>query len=157
DGGAPEQDQAAKDLIDELVGRYEDDAASGRTPDLAALTRDCPELRARLESELRRLDEFDRLIDVTRPHPGPTPEAQPLPSIPGSIVQARLGGGGMGVVYRPRQLLPERPVALKMIRAGARASREDLARFQAEADAIASLQHPGIVQLYELGVHEGRP
>jgi WD40 repeat protein len=155
---AAEQHEAAQDLLAELVDRYEDAAAAGRTPDLAALTRDCPELRARLESELRRLTEFDRLIDVTRPHPGPPPaDGEPLPAVAGYVVQALLGEGGMGVVYRARQLYPERPVALKMIRAGARASREDLLRFQTEAEAIASLHHPGIVQLFELGVHEGRP
>jgi WD40 repeat protein/serine/threonine protein kinase len=78
-------------------------------------------------------------------------------SVPGYAVLAELGRGGMGVVYQARHLKLNRLVALKMILAGSHAGTADLARFQTEAQAIARLQHPNIVQVYEVGEHEGKP
>jgi tetratricopeptide (TPR) repeat protein len=72
-------------------------------------------------------------------------------------VEAVLGRGGMGVVYRARHLKLNRPVALKMILAGAYASPPDRARFQREAEAVAALRHPNLVQVYDSGEAGGRP
>src|SRR5262249_19220544 len=83
--------------------------------------------------------------------------AQSLPSIAGYEVLAVLGSGGMGVVYRARHVRLERPVALKMILPGSYAGEQDLARLRAEAQVVARLQHPNIVQFYEVGEHQGRP
>ena len=87
--------------------------------------------------------------------PAPNAEAGPLPVIPGCEVLEFLGRGGMGVVYRARQLTLGRQVALKMIQTSG--DSHYAARLRAEASALARLQHPNIVQIHELGEHDGRP
>jgi hypothetical protein len=84
-------------------------------------------------------------------------ESRAYPEVPGYEVLGILGHGGMGVVYRARQLKANRLVALKMIRSVEHASPTDRLRFQIETEAVARLQHPHIVQLYEAGEVRGLP
>jgi eukaryotic-like serine/threonine-protein kinase len=89
---------------------------------------------------------------------GSGPKAvMPLPPLPGYEVLEVIGRGGMGVVYKARQTNLNRMVAVKMILAGAHAGPKDLIRFRTEAETVARLHHPNIVQVYDIGSHEGRP
>src|SRR5262249_59531983 len=84
-------------------------------------------------------------------------ESREYPEIPGYEILGLCGHGGMGVVYRARQLGANRLVALKMLRAVEPASPTERLRFQIETEAVARLQHPQIVQLHEVGEVRGLP
>jgi serine/threonine protein kinase len=89
----------------------------------------------------------------------PRREIQPsdIEEIPGYELLGVLGRGGMGIVFRARQVSLKRQVALKMILTGRDARTDDRLRFQKEAEAVARLQHPNIVQIYEVGQQNGLP
>jgi tetratricopeptide (TPR) repeat protein/predicted Ser/Thr protein kinase len=88
----------------------------------------------------------------------PAPSAAPpIVAVPGYEVISLLGKGGMGVVYMARQRRLNRVVALKMILHAEHAGTDERRRFQAEAEAVARLQHPHIVQIHEVGEHNGLP
>src|SRR5262249_40478652 len=80
-----------------------------------------------------------------------------LPVITGYEVESILGRGGMGVVFKARHVKLNRVVAVKMLLAGAYAGVEELARFRREAEAVAALRHPNIVQIHDAGEVGGRP
>jgi WD40 repeat protein len=86
----------------------------------------------------------------------PATATAPLPDVPGYEILGELGKGGMGIVYRARQVRLNRIVALKMI-LPARAGDEGVARFRVEAEAVARLQHQHIVQIFEVGEYDGQP
>jgi eukaryotic-like serine/threonine-protein kinase len=125
----------------------------------------CPELLPQVRRRWNRLDRVRSQLDVLfppwsatdRPAPAHLQENSVLPQLPGYEVEAVLGRGGMGVVYQARHLRLNRTVALKMLVAGPHAGPEELERFLREAEAVAGLHHPNIVELYDAGEVEGRP
>src|SRR5262249_39274517 len=82
---------------------------------------------------------------------------RPLPNIPGYELVEMIGAGGMGIVYSARQRNLNRMVAIKMLLAGGYAGPRELERFKREAESIAALRHPNIVQVFEAGEHDGFP
>ncbi len=116
---------------------------------------------ARQSRVVRAADLETIVLGAGRDRPRPAGDACPLPddvpSIPGSEILSELGRGGMGVVYKARQISLNRLCALKILLPRSHQCAESRARFLAEAGTIARLRHPNIVQIYGLGDHDGRP
>ncbi len=100
-------------------------------------------------------------LDLSSPAPISRPVRSTATVAPRQIgnyeILGELGRGGMGVVYKARHVQLGRIVALKMIRTGAHADADEIGRFLSEAQAVAKLQHPGIVQIFEIGQEAGLP
>ncbi len=125
----------------------------------------CPELLPQLRRRWSRLQGVQSQLDALFPLSDPADPLAPahrqeepvLPQLPGYEVEAVVGRGGMGIVYRARHLRLNRTVALKMLVAGLYAGPAELERFLREAEAVAGLHHRNVVELYDAGDVDGRP
>ncbi len=176
--GTPDRDagEAEDSQLGEILADWLEQAERGEAPDLEQYLRRCPgdpaKLRACLENwaalrsrtePLRDLLKTDRTTSLpSRTLAGGAASAEgfglPLGSALGDYLLLEvLGHGGMGVVYKAKQLSLQRVVALKVVRSAASASPADLERFAQEASLSARLDHPAIVPVYEVGTCRGHP
>ena len=136
-----EEDQAGR--------RASASSVCGERTDLVAELVALSDFRGRLERLMGSLDGLATVAGTAEDTVAPAG----LPSVPGYAVSRMLAEGGMGQVYRARHLKLDREVALKVIRPD-RVSADLLARFQTEAKAVAKLDDPNIVQIYEVGEYD---
>ena len=167
-----EANDPSEQLDETLLGIIEGmltDARAGRLPDWSALEQQHPTLIG----EIRELwatamiaEDFADLskLDQAESGSGSFPMSQIVANSDGLASRIgdyelleEIGRGGMGVVYRARQVSLDRIVALKMLLRGSLASDADLARFRAEAEAAARLNHPNIIPVYEIGDYQEQP
>jgi serine/threonine protein kinase/WD40 repeat protein len=139
-------------------------AERGQRPNLDEYEQRFPMLSEDIRA---RLEVFDYITQKTSNEKGVGSKAPPvdqtatprrdLPAIPGYEILDVLGRGGMGLVYKARQIGLNRIVALKVILAGRQGGEDYQRRFLQEAESVAALKHPNIVQIYEIGEYEGKP
>jgi tetratricopeptide (TPR) repeat protein/tRNA A-37 threonylcarbamoyl transferase component Bud32 len=123
----------------------------------AALQAVLDSFRAEEEAVAAQSGSWSTEVPRTAPDFRAQARAAGLPDVPGYEVLEELGRGGMGVVYKARQIGLQRIVALKMILHGAHAGLDERARFLKEAETIAGVKHANIVQVHEFGTHDGLP
>jgi len=146
-----------------LAGMLDELLISRATPEEVCAA--CPELLPELRRQWNELSKVRAELELLFPAADGDDASLPphsfgqtdLPQIPGYEVEGILGRGGSSVVYRALHLRLNRTVALKMLLAGVYATPEELERFQREAEAVAGLRHPNIVQLYDAGDVDRRP
>jgi len=147
---------------DERLAAVLDQLSRQPAPDIDATADEHPDLALELRQLWAAAQMANAIARTTLTRDGSkdaaTPPAHPLPPSFGDFeIISELGRGGMGVVWRARQISLNRPVALKMVLRGNLASDADRARFRGEAEAAARLAHPNIVTVHEVGERDGQP
>jgi eukaryotic-like serine/threonine-protein kinase len=171
-----------EERLNQVIADYLDAQESGQPADRAAFLKQYPDLAAELAVFFANQDHIAKLTAPLRdvslpdsaegadraliPFPGSHPNERERPDLHGvgesciryfgdyELIEV-LAQGGMGVVYKARQVSLNRLLALKMVRAGRFATAGDLERFRLEAEAAAHLDHPHIVPIHEIGEFEG--
>jgi serine/threonine protein kinase len=140
--------------LDALLAQYVEAVEAGGSPDRQALLDQNPDLAADLREFFANRDEIQQAVGDVRQRPaGALPRLRYFGDYE---LLEEIARGGMGIVYKARQVSLNRIVAVKMIRSGEFASPAELERFLAEAKAAANLDHPGIVPVYEVGQRQGQ-
>ncbi len=153
-------DPALESLTGRVIEEFQQRVRAGEQPDVEDYARLHPpiaDVLRQLLPAVRLLQKPAEASGASCPPAPPAPGPAALPNdLEGYEVLREVGRGGMGVVYEARDRRLNRAVALKMVLAKSHARPEDLVRFLAEAEAVARLQHPNIVQVFETGQHRGQ-
>jgi formylglycine-generating enzyme required for sulfatase activity/predicted Ser/Thr protein kinase len=178
------ESSSREDQVTDAIAAYLNAVKQGEKPDLARFLADHAELTAELNSFLTNRSQFRMSTGHVAPgstsqsctpdsppkQPASDPNEATLTFQQRDVPSARnvlrdfgdyellqeIARGGMGVVYKARQVTLNRIVAVKMILGGQLAGPEDVQRFRTEAEAAAQLDHPGIVPIYEVGEQDGQ-
>jgi WD40 repeat protein/tRNA A-37 threonylcarbamoyl transferase component Bud32 len=139
--------------LQEILVACLEEIEAGRSPDRDEVLARHPEFAAELTQFFADREQLERVAAPLRP---PPPAGTSLRYFGDYELVEEIARGGMGVVYKARQVSLNRIVAVKMILAGHLASPADVQRFHAEAEAVANIDHPNLVPVYEVGEHDGQ-
>jgi len=152
----PPNGAEAEQRITALVGEFFDRRQAGEALTPEEFAREHQDVAEQLRSHLAGVPLIEQACGLTTGLGGSGSAAVNLPEVPGFELMEEIGRGGMGVVFRARQISTKRIVALKVLLAGPFASSAARRRFEREVELAARLQHPGIVRVLESGEARGQ-